>query len=866
LTTCQKCPSLVKSRTKIVKGRGPAHADLLFLGEAPGREEDEQEKAFVGKAGRVLATLVKQAGLKPSEIYLLNACFCRPPGNRTPRPEELANCRPNVIEIIKRVQPKVIVTLGVPALATLYRRMVLGDVAGQTLVQEDTGIPLVPTYHPAFVMRRWAATPMVVAHMQKAARLAKSGVGSQNMGDYAPILSLPDLRALRTYLVGPEVKSFAFDTETTGLDWMRDELICITFSPNEGGVGYIVPILRQGWEPFWNDNEWAEVICLLREIFASDKPKQGQNAHFDVRFLERRQDEEIITAATAFGLRVENLDQDTLFLSRALQENVSHHLTDLTAFWTDLPYYEEEVMQLSQRKRRMIDVPDIITWKYGAADADVVARIAPQLQEKVNEQGSGWLLDNITTPLVRACWEMERRGVLVDTKLFKKLCTHYTGVAKKYEKQLQEVAGKKVSMAPAGLQQYLFKDLGFPIPNERTDGAKGCGVCTKEHPCIDHVTTDKAVLEALYAEHKHPAIPIILDLKGATKFYSTYLGGDTGGYGRYICSDNRIHAHVKVSFADTGRHSYEKPNLQNPPKDIHIPELGLKDAFRQLFIAPPGCVLMNADWSQLEVWVLGYQTGDPTLMGLLLGGEDVHTYVARKLGELEISDLFPNVGVGMDDQDWRQEFGELRGKAKVFTFGINYGLTDEGAASRLGCGMNESHALMGAYVTDIFPTLPAYFKEIERGMLTDYRIKNKFGRWRHFPEIPILQILGYKYDLQKLIRKGYNFPIQSGGHDLHGRAHVVTEGAEELKGRANIILEVHDSLVFEAKAPSPEYTLETAWLIKNLWERVAKETILPDGTKLGWQCPVEVSWGRSLGEQTTVLTANGNVVTLDKEV
>jgi len=866
LTECQKCPNLVKSRTSIVQGRGPHDADLLFVGEAPGREEDARNKAFIGKAGHVLAVLLQEAGIDPSSVYLLNSCFCRPPGNRTPKVDELLNCRPNVIDRIERVQPKVIVSLGGPALHTLYRNMPISDVAGQTLIQEDTGIPLVPTFHPAFVMRQWSMTPVVISHMQKAARLAEHGLGDRSMGDYAPILSLSDLRDLRDYLTGPQVERFAFDTETTGLDWMRDELLCISFSP-EVGIGYVVPIIHDGGKPFWADKEWPEVICLLREIFASDKPKEGQNAHFDIRFLERRADEEHVKAVTAFGLHVENLDQDTLFLSRALQESVPHSLTALTAFWTDLPYYEEEVQILSKRKRRMIDVPDYTLWHYGGADADVVRRITPQLQKLVTEQGSAWLLDNITTPMVRAAWEMERRGVLVDTELFAKLCTHYEEAIKKAEAQLYEVAGYELKYkGTAALQHFLFDVLGLPIPNERTEGAKGCKECAKEHPCISHVATGKKVLEQLYAEHKHPAIPIILDLKKMNKFYSTYLGGGEGGYGRYIQSDNRIHAHVKVSHAATGRHAYEEPNLQNMPKSVEVPELGLKDALRQCFIATSGHVLMNADWSQVEVWVLAYQTGDETLMKLLLGGEDVHTYVARKIGELDVSPLFPHVGVDLDDQEWRQEYEELRRKAKVFTFGISYGLTDEGAAARLGCDAHEASILLKTYTTDILPSLPAYFDKVEEQILTEHCLPNKFGRVRHFPEVPVLQVLNYRHDLQSIIRQGYNFPIQSGAHDLHSRAHVVTEAAAELRGRARIILEVHDSLVFEAKAPDHDYVVETAWLIKNLWERVAKETVLQDGTKLGWECPVEISWGPSLGETHWVLTSNGNLVKLEKEV
>lgn len=240
---CTRCPELVASRTKIVRGRGNPHADIMCVGEAPGQTEDMKGKAFCGKAGQVLACLLEQSGIDLSRVYLANSCCCRPPGNRTPKIDEVRNCREHLLEEIARVQPKVILCLGASALKSLWGTVPIGDVLGQSLIQADSGIPMVPTYHPAYVMRSWKAAPVVLAHMQKALRIANEGLGQQELGEYLPCTWVDAVRAARDYLLSDEVASFSIDTETCGLLWMEDELLCISLSPEEG-LAFVIPILH----------------------------------------------------------------------------------------------------------------------------------------------------------------------------------------------------------------------------------------------------------------------------------------------------------------------------------------------------------------------------------------------------------------------------------------------------------------------------------------------------------------------------------------------------------------------------------------------------------------------------------------------
>jgi uracil-DNA glycosylase len=165
VTACQKC-SLAKSRTQVVYGVGNPNADLMFIGEAPGREEDIQGEPFVGRAGQLLTDIIKAMKLTRDDVYIANVIKCRPPENRNPEPEELDECRPYIRRQVEIIQPKVIVTLGRFALQSLTEKaFAISSVRGQWL--EYNGVRVMPTYHPAYLLRNPAAKKEVWADMKK---------------------------------------------------------------------------------------------------------------------------------------------------------------------------------------------------------------------------------------------------------------------------------------------------------------------------------------------------------------------------------------------------------------------------------------------------------------------------------------------------------------------------------------------------------------------------------------------------------------------------------------------------------------------------------------------------------------------------
>jgi uracil-DNA glycosylase len=165
VTACEKC-RLSTTRTQVVYGVGNPNADLMFIGEAPGRDEDVQGKPFVGRAGQLLTDIIKAMQLTRDDVYIANVIKCRPPENRNPEPDELEQCRPYIRRQVELIQPKVIVTLGRFALQSLTEKgYAISSARGQWL--EWNGIKVMPTYHPAYLLRNPAAKKDVWADMKQ---------------------------------------------------------------------------------------------------------------------------------------------------------------------------------------------------------------------------------------------------------------------------------------------------------------------------------------------------------------------------------------------------------------------------------------------------------------------------------------------------------------------------------------------------------------------------------------------------------------------------------------------------------------------------------------------------------------------------
>ncbi len=165
---CTAC-ELHKGRTRAVPGEGPVNADIMFIGEAPGRNEDQQGRPFVGQAGKLLEDLLAEIGLTRDDVFIGNVVKCRPPQNRDPRPEEIAACAGYLERQIALLQPKVIATLGRYSMEKFFPGARITRVHGQA--KREGNRVIIPLYHPAYILRNMAAMPEAIRDMQKIPRL-----------------------------------------------------------------------------------------------------------------------------------------------------------------------------------------------------------------------------------------------------------------------------------------------------------------------------------------------------------------------------------------------------------------------------------------------------------------------------------------------------------------------------------------------------------------------------------------------------------------------------------------------------------------------------------------------------------------------
>lgn len=861
---CKLCP-LHKARTQVVNGHGPAHAKIVGVGEAPGEVEDRQNRIFIGPTGQVLRKYMHRVGINPESVYWLNVNRCRPPGNRTPKAAEIDACRPFLIEDIRRVKPNLILAFGVPALNTLYGKGTMTKMRGNLLRQLDTGIKMLATWHPSAVSREWNREPEILADLEKAREEAKTPDMPLGETEVVALTELEHVRWLRDWLFkeAPTLDYLSVDVETTGLNYLKDEMLAIGFTPVRGedfwGMGYSVPILGQEATDYWGD-DIQEVLDIVQEILGGPFSFTGQNFKFDQKFLERKPGETsglYPDVYTAFGFQIRRLEGDrtalgfdTMLAYHLLHEERPHSLDHQRTLFTTMPYYEEQIEAQTTGKTKMANAVPEDLWQYLGGDTDCTGRLTVVHERALAKQPKlRWLLDNIALPLHDFTRRMELRGVLIHRGRFDKLCKEY---------------GKKITAAeldvfrhhppfnynsPQQMRQVLFKDLKLPRPNIKTKGAKGCDECRSGY-CEEHDSTGAEALKAIKQVKNHPILDDLIVLKELAKLKGTYLDG-TGGKSRgmleHLAPDGRIHCNNQIPGTETGRLATKSPNLQNIPK---------QKAFRALIIPPPGCLILESDWSQLELRIMALVSGDETLIGLLESGVDVHTYVARK--------LWPNVDPGLSDEEWGVANEELRRRAKGFNFGLDYGLTAHTVARRFNMSEKEAEEKIAMYMR-LFPGLPRYFHERRRELARTGGTETVFGRRRRAHGLQTFRnTRSYRYQIGHIQRQHYNFPIQSPGSDNHSIASCMLDQDEWLleplpvpggmHERACTVLSVHDSVVMEAVAEDVDdpRIIETARYVKEHMEAIPKEL-------LGWNLPVELKWGDSWGSFTREMTPSGEV-------
>lgn len=391
-------------------------------------------------------------------------------------------------------------------------------------------------------------------------------------------------------------------------------------------------------------------------------------------------------------------------------------------------------------------------------DVQSVWALQPVLHEKMDAQAMLRLYTDIELPLCPVLARMEQAGFLVDRKALYDFGEHLTSSIEQLQQSIWALAGEPFNIqSPKQLGNVLFERLMLPAGKKTKTGW----------------STNAAVLDKLRG--KHPIIEQILDYRTLTKLKSTYADGLL----KEISADGRIHTNFQMTVTATGRLSSTEPNLQNIPVRR---ELGAQ--IRKMFVASPGKVLVDADYSQIELRLLAHIANDETMIAAFRSGEDIHAVTASQVFGVPLAEVTPL----------------QRSHAKAVNFGIVYGISAFSLAQDIGVLQSEAKAYMDSYFAKYHGVREYMTRVVEQAKADGY-VTTLFGRRRDLPELK-----SSNFNLRSFgERVALNMPIQGTAADIIKAAMVRVDArmrAEHLQAR--LLLQVHDELIVECPAEEAE--------------------------------------------------------------
>jgi DNA polymerase-1 len=590
---------------------------------------------------------------------------------------------------------------------------------------------------------------------------------------YKAITTAADLTAYvaRAYDLG----FLAFDVETTGNDPMKDDLVGVALALSPGDAVYVPlrhgkisrDLMSSGDAP--EQIELAEAVAILKPVMEDDSIlKIAHDAKFDIAMM------------ASVGIAIANID-DSMLMSYAQDAGVhGHGLDELSQkhLGHDPISYKEVVG--SGKNMLTFDRIEIgRATAYAAEDADVAIRLHGLLKPRLTANRVTTVYETLERPLVQVLAAMERAGVLVDRDTLSRLSGRFAQKMGALESEIHELAGERFNLgSPKQLGDILFGRMSLPGGRKTSTGAW---------------STDADVLEELAAQG-HDLPRKILDWRQLSKLKGTYTDALPG----YVnASTGRVHTNYQLAATPTGRLASIDPNLQNIP--IRTDE---GRSIRTAFIAPPGHVLISADYSQIELRLLAHVADIPVLRKAFQDGLDIHAMTA--------SEMFGVPVEGMPS--------DVRRRAKAINFGIIYGISAFGLANNLGIERSEADAYIKKYF-ERFPGIRDYMEGAKKHAREFGYVTTIFGRRVHYPNIkasnPSLRSFNE--------RASINAPLQGSAADVIRRAMIRIPPALAKAGlKARMLLQVHDELVFEAPEAEAD---ETKALVKEIMENAAAPAV-----------------------------------------
>jgi DNA polymerase-1 len=547
-----------------------------------------------------------------------------------------------------------------------------------------------------------------------------------------------------------EANLFAFDTETTSLEYMKAEIVGVSFGLERGVAAYVP--LRHDYAGAPEQLDRDKVLAALKPILEDpERGKIGHHLKYDAHVLANH------------GIELAGMRFDTMLESYVLNSVATRHDMDATAacYLGIKTITYEDVAGKGAKQLTFNQVPVDKAAEYAAEDADITLCLHhtlwpqlgafPQLKK---------LYEELEQPLVPVLLRMEHRGVLVDRELLRAQSREFAIQLQELTLQAHKEAGTEFNVdSPKQLQQILFEKLQIPVTRKTPTGQP---------------STAEDVLEELAISYPLPRI--ILEYRALAKLKSTY----TDKLPELVdARTGRIHTSYHQAVAQTGRLSSADPNLQNIP--VRRPE-GRR--IRQAFIAPAGHVLIAADYSQIELRIMAHLSGDEGLLSAFAEDRDVHEATAAEV-----------FGVPLDSVT-----SDQRRTAKTINFGLIYGMSPFGLARQLGIDRGSAQRYVERYFAR-YPGVKRFMDETRQSARETGFVETVYGRRLYLPDIRS----GNAAMRQYAERSAINAPMQGTAADIIKRAMITVDAwcqREDIPAR--LIMQVHDELVLEVRADAAE--------------------------------------------------------------
>ena len=571
---------------------------------------------------------------------------------------------------------------------------------------------------------------------------------------------------------------FALDTETTSLDYMRAEIVGVSFATAPGIAAYLPLKHDYPGAPDQLDREAS--LAKLKPLLESEQHlKVGHHLKYDAHVLANH------------GIRLGGMRFDSM-LESYVWNSVQRHDMDSAAerYLGIRTIHYEDVAGKGAKQIPFSQVAIEQASEYSAEDSDVTLRLHEVLWPQISavpELKS--LYEDIEQPLVTVLGRMEERGVLLDRQMLR---TQSSELAKRLMEVLAQAhkeAGAPFNLdSPKQLGTILFEKMQLPIVRKTPTGQP---------------STAEDVLEELAGTYALPKL--ILEHRNLSKLKSTYtdklpeqINEKTG----------RVHTSYHQAVAATGRLSSQDPNLQNIP--IRTPE-GRR--IRQAFIAPEGYVLLAADYSQIELRIMAHLSGDEGLLTAFASDRDIHQATAAEV-----------FGAKLDEVT-----ADQRRSAKAVNFGLIYGMSAFGLAAQLGIPRGTAQEYIDLYFAR-YPGVKRYMEETRARAKSQGYVETVFGRRLYLPDINARN----KQFAQAAERAAINAPMQGTAADIIKRAMISVDRTYAGSSDARLIMQVHDELVLEVRAERIDSVKEVVREHMMAAARLSVPLKVDVGTGLNW--------------------------------